>query len=148
MAEDLGRRSSPNRGPLSGVRVADFSVHAAGPFAGLMLAELGAEVIKVESSARLDITRRIHTMYGKPPSSFEQVNANKRSVCLNLKEPKAVELALDLVRLSDLVLENFRPGVMKRLGLGYEALRQVNRDIIVVSLSSNGQTGPERGYAG
>ena len=57
--------------------MADFSVHAAGPFAGLMLAELGAQVIKVESLARLDITRRTHTMYGKPPSSFEQVNANK-----------------------------------------------------------------------
>ncbi len=65
-----------NSGPLSGVRVADFSVHAAGPFAGLMLAEMGADVVKVESSARLDITRRPHAMYGKPPSSFEQVNAN------------------------------------------------------------------------
>ena len=139
---------TPSSGPLSGVRVADFSVHAAGPFAGLMLAELGAQVIKVESSARLDITRRPHTMYGKPPSSFEQVNANKLSVCLNLKEPQAVELALQLVRLSDLVLENFRPGVMDRLGLGYEYLRRVRPDIILISISSNGQTGPERGYAG
>ena len=139
---------TPSSGPLSGVRVADFSVHAAGPFAGLMLAELGAQVIKVESSARLDITRRPHTMYGKPPSSFEQVNANKLSVCLNLKEPQAVELALQLVRLSDLVLENFRPGVMDRLGLGYEHLRRVRPDIILISISSNGQTGPERGYAG
>src|SRR5918912_1146215 len=100
------------RDPLSGVRVADFSVHAAGPFAGVMLAELGAEVIKVESAARLDITRRPHTMYGKPPSSFEQVNANKLSVTLNLKEPRAAALALQLIRISDLVLENFRPGVM------------------------------------
>lgn len=135
-------------GPLSGIRVADFSVHAAGPFAGLMLAELAAEVIKVESAARLDITRRTHTMYGKPPSSFEQVNANKRSICLNLKEPQAVALALELVSVSDLVLENFRPGVMERLGLGFEALRNAKPDIILVSLSSNGQTGPERGYAG
>ena len=135
-------------GPLSGVRVADFSVHAAGPFAGLMLAELGAQVIKIESAARLDITRRPHTMYGKPPSSFEQVNANKLSVCLNLKEPRAVELALELVALSDLVLENFRPGVMDRLGLGYARLRQLKPDIVVVSLSSNGQRGPERDYAG
>ena len=139
---------TPSSGPLSGVRVADFSVHAAGPFAGLMLAELGAQVIKIESAARLDITRRPHTMYGKPVSSFEQVNANKLSVCLNLKEPRAVELALELVRLSDLVLENFRPGVMERLGLGYERLRQLKPDIVVVSLSSNGQMGPERRYAG
>ena len=135
-------------GPLSGVRVADFSAHAAGPFAGLMLAELGAQVIKVESAARLDITRRPHIMYGKPPSSFEQVNANKLSACLNLKEPRAVELALELVGVCDLVLENFRPGVMERLGLGYQHFRRVKPDIIVISLSSNGQTGPERGYAG
>ena len=136
------------RGPLFGVRVADFSVHAAGPFAGVMLAELGAEVIKIESAARLDITRRPHTMYGKPPSSFEQVNANKLSVSLNLKEPRAVELALELISISDLVLENFRPGVMDRLGLGYPKLRQVKPDIILVSLSANGQTGPESRYAG
>ncbi len=135
-------------GPLHGVRVADFSAHAAGPFAGLMLAELGAEVIRVESAARLDITRRPHTMYGKPASSFEQVNANKLSVCLNLKQPQAVALALELAKVSDLVLENFRPGVMERLGLGYQQLRQVKPDIILVSISANGQSGPERRYAG
>ena len=143
--------SSPEKmkaAPLAGIRVADFSVHAAGPFAGLMLAEMGAQVIKIESSARLDITRRPHTMYGKPPSSFEQINANKMSVCLNLKEPRAVELALELVSVSELALENFRPGVLQRLGLGYEAMREVRPDIILVSLSSNGQTGPESNYAG
>ena len=134
--------------PLSGVRVADFSVHAAGPFAGMILASLGADVIKVESAARLDITRRPHAMYGKPPSSFEQVNASKRSVTLNLKEARALELAHDLVRISDVVLENFRPGVMDRLGLGYPQLREIKPDIIMVSLSSNGQTGPEARYAG
>ena len=137
-----------SKGPLAGIRVADFSVHAAGPFAGLMLAEMGAQVVKIESSARLDITRRPHAMYGKPPSSFEQINANKMSVCLNLKEPRAVELALELVGKSELALENFRPGVMQRLGLGYEAMKEVRPDIILVSLSSNGQTGPESNYAG
>ena len=141
-------RADGKNGPLAGIRVADFSVHAAGPFAGLMLAELGAQVIKIESSARLDITRRPHAMYGKPPSSFEQINANKMSVCLNLKEPRAVELALELVSVSHLALENFRPGVMQRLGLGYEAMKEVRPDIILVSLSSNGQTGPENHYAG
>ena len=139
---------SKRTGPLSGIRVADFSVHAAGPFAGLMLAEMGAQVIKIESSARLDITRRPHAMYGKPPSSFEQINANKLSVCLNLKEPRAVELALELVGVSELALENFRPGVLSRLGLGFEAMREVRPDIILVSLSSNGQSGPESNYAG
>ena len=140
--------ANSSNGPLSGIRVADFSVHAAGPFAGLMLAEMGAQVIKIESSARLDITRRTHTMYGKPPSSFEQINANKMSACLNLKEPQAIELALQLVSVSDLVLENFRPGVMDRLGIGYTSLINVKPDIILVSLSSNGQTGPESNYAG
>ena len=139
---------SGSSAPLAGVRVADFSVHAAGPFAGMILASLGADVIKVESAARLDITRRPHAMYGKPPSSFEQVNASKRSVTLNLKEPRALELAYDLVRISDVVLENFRPGVMARLGLGYPQLREIKPDVIMVSLSSNGQTGPEAGYAG
>ena len=138
----------PPPAPLAGVRVADFSVHAAGPFAGMLLAVLGADVIKVESAARLDITRRPHAMYGKPPSSFEQVNASKRSVTLNLKEPRALELAYDLARISDIVLENFRPGVMERLGLGYPQLREIKPDIIMVSLSSNGQTGPEARYAG
>jgi benzylsuccinate CoA-transferase BbsF subunit len=114
----------------------------------MILASLGADVIKVESAARLDITRRPHAMYGKPPSSFEQVNACKRSVTLNLKEPRALELAHDLVRISDVVLENFRPGVMDRLGLGYPQLREIKPDIIMVSLSSNGQTGPEARYAG
>ena len=123
----MNSTSGPS-GPLAGIRVADFSVHAAGSFAGLMLAELGAQVIKVESSARLDITRRPHTMYGKPPSSFEQINANKMSVCLNLKEPRAVELALELASASELALENFRPGVMQRLGLGYEAMKEVRPD--------------------
>lgn len=140
--------SSTSSAPLAGVRVADFSVHAAGPFAGMILASLGADVIKVESAARLDITRRPHAMYGKPPSSFEQVNASKRSVTLNLKEPRALELAYDLVRISDVVLENFRPGVMDRLGLGYPQLREIKPDVIMVSLSSNGQTGPEARYAG
>ncbi len=148
MQPNCANRQDNRPGPLAGIRVADFSVHAAGPFAGLMLAEMGAQVIKIESSARLDITRRPHAMYGKPPSSFEQINANKLSVCLNLKEPRAVELALELVSVSELVLENFRPGVLSRLGLGYEAMREVRPDIILVSLSSNGQTGPESNYAG
>ena len=148
MESAQGNTEEKPAGPLAGIRVADFSVHAAGPFAGLMLAEMGAQVIKIESSARLDITRRPHAMYGKPPSSFEQINANKMSVCLNLKEPRAVELALELVSVSELALENFRPGVMSRLGLGYEAMREVRPDIILISLSSNGQTGPESNYAG
>jgi crotonobetainyl-CoA:carnitine CoA-transferase CaiB-like acyl-CoA transferase len=135
--------------PLQGIRVADFTMHAAGPFATLLLAELGAEVIKVESAARLDITRRPHPVYGRaevPP--FDMVNAGKRSVTLNLKTPAGVDLARRLVAVSDVVTENFRPGVMERLGLGYLALRAVRPDLIMLSISTSGQTGPERGIAG
>ena len=134
--------------PFEGLRVADFGWVITAPLATMWLATLGAEVIKVESNARLDITRRPHPMYGKPAPSFEQVNANKMSATLNLKEPRAIELALELAKVSDLVLQSFRPGVFDRLGFGYEALRKAKPDIILVSLSSNGQSGPEYNYAG
>ena len=134
---------------LEGLRVADFTIHAAGPFCTLLLAELGAEVIKIESSARLDIVRRPHPVYGRtevPP--FDMVNAGKRSVTLNLKTSKGVELAKRLVAVSDVVVENFRPGVMERLGLAYPVLREVRSDLIMLSISTSGQTGPEREIAG
>lgn len=134
---------------LAGLRVADFTIHAAGPFSTLLLAELGAEVIKVESSARLDIVRRPHPVYGRTEvPSFDMVNAGKRSVTLNLKTAKGVELAKRLVALSDIVVENFRAGVMERLGLAYPVLCEVRPDLIMLSISTSGQTGPEREIAG
>lgn len=138
-----------SQGLLAGIRVADFTIHAAGPFCTLLLAELGAEVIKIESSVRLDITRRPHPVYGRfevPP--FDMVNAGKSSVTLNLKAAKGLELAKRLVARSDLVVENFRPGVMERLGLSYPQLREVRPDLIMLSISTSGQTGPEREIAG
>lgn len=135
--------------PLSGVRIADFTVHAAGPFCTHLLALLGAEVIKIESSQRLDAFRKPHPVYGKmEAASFAQVAANKLSVQLNLKTPRGVELAKRLVAVSDIACESFRPGVMERLGLGYAALKAVKQDIVMVSISACGQTGPERGYSG
>ncbi len=134
---------------LNGLRVADFTIHAAGPFCTLLLAELGAEVIKIESTARLDIARRPHPVYGRtdvPP--FDMVNAGKRSVTLHLKTPRGVELAKRLVAKSDIAVENFRPGVMERLGLSYAALSAVRHDLIMLSISTSGQTGPEREIAG
>lgn len=137
------------RAALERLRVADFTIHAAGPFCTLLLAELGAEVIKIESSARLDIVRRPHPVYGRTEvSRFEMVNAGKRSVTLNLKTAKGVELAKRLVALSDVVVENFRPGVMERLGLAYPVLRELRSDLIMLSISTSGQTGPEREIAG
>ena len=135
--------------PLSGIRIADFTVHAAGPFFTHMLSQLGAECIKVESSLRPDIFRKPHLVYGRMgPASFDQVASNKLSVRLNLKHPKGVALAKRLVSVSDVASESFRPGVMKRLGLGYEALSAVRPDIVMVSVSSSGQSGPDSHFAG
>jgi len=135
--------------PLQGVRIADFTVHAAGPFSTHLLALLGAECIKVETTKRLDVFRKPHPVYGRmEAASFAQVAANKKSVQINLKEPRGVELAKRLVAVSDMMGESFRPGVMERLGLGYEALKAVKPDIVMLSVSACGQTGPERSYAG
>jgi crotonobetainyl-CoA:carnitine CoA-transferase CaiB-like acyl-CoA transferase len=135
--------------PLQGIRIADFTVHAAGPFCTHMLSQLGAECIKIESAQRPDIFRKPHPVYGRTgPASFDQVASNKLSVRLDLKKPKGVELAKRLVAISDVAAESFRAGVMKRLGLAYEDLRTVKPDLVMVSVSSSGQTGPDSHFAG
>lgn len=135
--------------PLAGVRIADFTIHAAGPFCTHLLSQLGAECIKIESRARLDAFRKPHAVYGRmSAATFDQVSANKLSVRLNLKQPEAVALAKRIVLLSDIAAESFRPGVMKRLGLGFDDLRQVKQDLVLLSLSSCGQSGPDSHFAG
>ena len=137
--------------PLEGIRVADFTNMAAGPYASLMLGLLGADVIRVESQARLDIGRRPHPLYGRfDIPNFDHLAGHKRSITLNLKDERAVQLARELVAASDVAIENFRPGVMGRLGLGWEQLREVNPRLVMVSLSAYGQHGPDShrpGYA-
>jgi benzylsuccinate CoA-transferase BbsF subunit len=141
-------------GPLAGIRVLDFTWAWAGPHGTLLLALLGAEVIKVESRRRLDHTRVRSLMAGPmlatPDHStiFTDLNVGKLSLSLDLKQPKAVEIARRLVRVCDVVAENMRPGALERSGLGYEALRAVKPDIVMVSSSAVGGTGPERNYAG
>ena len=141
-------------GPLSGVRVTEFTSAWAGPYATCLLGFLGAEIIKVESRKRLDHSRftsftTARTFSGPDESPvFDNLNLNKRSVCLNLSHPKAVEIARRLVGTSDVVVENMRPGVITRLGLGYDALREVKSDIVYLSSSACGQTGPDRGNVG
>jgi len=138
-----------NMKPLQGIRIADFTVHAAGPFCTHMLSQLGAECIKIESLLRPDIFRKPHPVYGRlGAATFDQAASNKLSVRVNLKHPKGVALAKRLVGISDIAAESFRPGVMDRLGLSYEALREARRDIIFVSVSSSGQTGPDSHFAG
>ncbi len=136
---------------LSGVRVADFGWVLAEPYGSMLLAHMGAEVIKIESRAKVDEQRvQGGGTVSKDPeasSNFFEINMNKLSVTLNLKSAKGIELAKRIVSISDVATENMRPGVMNRLGLGYEDLRQVKPDIIMLSLSGYGGTGPLSKYA-
>ena len=145
-----------SRGPLAGVRVTDFTWAWAGPHGTLLLAMLGAEVIKIESRARLDHARMHSLMAGAVHGGvdespfFNDLNLGKLSLTLNLRTQEARDVVRRLVSKSDVVVENMRPGVLGRLGLDYEALREVKPDIIMLSSSAVGATGPERlntGYA-
>jgi len=150
IAEDKNR----NGGPLKGVRITEFTSAWAGPYATCLLGFLGAEVIKVESKTYIDHSRYISFTTGKnfttpnESSVFNTLNLNKKSVTLNLKAKKAIGLAKKLVKVSDAVIENMRPGVITRLGLGYDALKEVKEDLIYLSSSACGQTGPHKGYMG
>jgi len=139
------------RAPLAGVRVADFTWVWAGPFCTLQLAHLGAEVIRVESQGRVCVTRLLPPWpEGQPGINrsgyFNQYNQGKQSLALDLKQPDALEVARDLIRSSDVVVENFAAGVMDRLGLGYEVCRSLRPDVIMIALSGYGATGPEKDY--
>ena len=152
MVEQLngsGTNADEMPGVLSGYRVLDFGWVLAGALPGMVLADMGAEVIKVETRQRLDYMRMGRPIVGDEPDPeqnpmFHNVNRGKLSITLNISEPDAVELAKELVSRCDVVIENFSPGVMDRLGLGYEALRAVKPDIIMASISSTGQEGPLR----
>lgn len=140
--------------PLEGIRVIDFAWAWAGAHASAILAFLGAEVIKIESRKRLDLSRfgSITTgeFFEEPDHSpvFNDINLNKLSANINLSHPKGVELVKKLTRISDVVSQNMRPGVMDKLGLGYGILREINPGIIMLSSSARGITGPERHYIG
>jgi benzylsuccinate CoA-transferase BbsF subunit len=143
-----------SRLPLAGVRIVDFTWAWAGPQATLLLGMLGAEIIKIESRARLDHTRLRSLMAGPMLASpdhsviFADFNVNKLSLTLNLTQAAAVDIIKRLVQISDVVAENMRPGVLAKLGLDYESLRAVKPDIVMLSSSAVGNTGPERTYVG
>ena len=128
--------------PLSGLKVLDMSRVLAGPFAGRMLSDLGADVVKVEPPDG-DITRLWGKVVAGIPGYFHQQNAGKRNISVDLRAPGARELVLDLARQADVLIENYRPDVMPRLGLGYEALREVNPRLVMLSISGFGRDGPE-----
>ncbi len=131
-------------GPLAGIRILDLSRVLAGPFCSMILADLGAEVIKVEEPGSGDQTRTIPPFVNGESHYFLAINRNKRSIVVDLKRPEGREIVLKLAARSDAMLENFRPGVMERLGLSCEALEAANPRLVICSISGFGQTGPMR----
>ena len=130
--------------PLAGVRVLDISQVMAGPYACMLLADLGADVIKIEPPGSGDQTRGAMGFKMKGPDSmgFLNMNRNKRSVALNLKSDAGRELLLRMAKDADILIENYRPGAMTRLGLGYDVLKEINPRLVYTSISGFGQTGP------
>ncbi|MGP4844992.1 CaiB/BaiF CoA transferase family protein [Marinobacter sp. 1Y8] len=135
-------------GPLKGLKVLDFTTLLPGPYATMMLADMGAEVLRIESPDRLDLTRVMPPHEGGESTSHAYLNRGKRSLALDLKQPESADIIKQLVANYDIVIEQFRPGVMERLGLSYETLRQINPSLIYCAITGYGQTGPYRLRAG
>ncbi len=129
-------------GPLADIFVLDLSRVLAGPFCTMILADLGAEVVKVERPGTGDDSRAFSPMKGSESAYFMSINRGKKSITVNMKNPRGREIILNLARHADVVIENFKPGVMKRLGLSYDTLRQVNPRLVYASSTGYGQTGP------
>jgi len=129
-------------GPLEGIRVLDMTWALAGPFCTMLLCDLGAEVIKVENPEGGDPSRRNFPFIEGISSYFLSVNRGKKSITVNLQHPQGKEVILGLAKKSDVMVENFRPGVLDRLGLGYAAVKEVNPKIIYAACSGFGQKGP------
>ena len=139
----------PRPGPLAGIRVLDLTRALSGPFATMILGDLGADVIKVEDTWHGDDTRRWGPPFqGDDAAYFLSINRNKRGLSVNLKAPEGREIAQLLAKGSDILMENFRPGTAARLGLGYEELSRQNPALIYASISGYGQTGPSAGLPG
>jgi crotonobetainyl-CoA:carnitine CoA-transferase CaiB-like acyl-CoA transferase len=134
--------------PLEGIRVLDLSRLLPGPFASMILADFGAEVVKVEEPELADYSRWAPPFYESLSVYFSNVNRNKKSITLNLKSPEGRDIFHRLAKDADVVLETFRPGVVKRLGVDFETLSALNPRLIYCSLSGYGQDGPYRDYAG
>ena len=139
--------TAPLNGPLDGIRILDFTWALAGPFATMQLADLGAEVIKVEFPGTEEKERGFGPYFEGLSTYFFSVNRGKKGIAIDLKAREGKDLVLGLARKADVVTENFRPGTMDSLGLGYEALRAVNPRLVYAALSGYGQTGPYSQYA-
>jgi crotonobetainyl-CoA:carnitine CoA-transferase CaiB-like acyl-CoA transferase len=137
-----------NELPLAGVQVLDLSRLLPGPYATLVLADLGADVVKVEDPAGGDYARWMPPLAGRQSGFFHALNRNKRSLALDLRRPEGAAALRRLARRADVLVESFRPGVMDRLGIGYEPLSAENPRLVLCSISGYGQTGPYRLRAG
>ena len=135
-------------GPLEGVRVLELTHAWAGPYCGMMLGDMGAEVLKIESPRQEKEARGGYPYVGGESVIFMMLHRNKKSVTLDLKQDAGKEVFFDLVRSSDILIQNFRPGTMKKLGLTYAALKKINPALIYASLSGYGNTGPKADYPG
>ncbi|MDR1979000.1 MAG: CoA transferase [Synergistaceae bacterium] len=129
-------------GALDGLTVLDLTRVLAGPFCSMLFADMGANVIKIEEPSKGDDTRGMGPFKNGESAYYMNLNRNKKGVTLNLKNPKGKKIFLDLVKKADVVLENYRPGVMEKLGLGYDALKEINPRIIYGAVSGFGHTGP------
>ena len=136
------------KGSLEGIKVIDFSTLLPGPLASLFLAETGAEVIKIEKPDVGDEIRLSNPQWGEQSVSFSLLNRGKKSLSLDLKDPKNLKILMPILKEADIIIEQFRPGVMKRLGLDYESIKKINQDIIYVSITGYGQYGPKSMVAG
>lgn len=134
--------------PLEGLRVLDLSRLLPGPFATLVLADLGADVVKVEDPQGGDALRSLPPLAGLASGAFHALNRNKRSLALDLRGPEGVAALLAVVARADVVVESFRPGVLERMGLGYAALRRANPRVVLCSITGYGQDGPYAARAG
>lgn len=135
-------------GPLSSLKVLDFSALLPGPFGTMVLADLGADVVRLESPNRPDMVRALPPLEDGVSACHAYLNRSKKSLAVDLKKPEGVELVKKLVQQYDIVVEQFRPGVMDRLGVGYEALKAANPKIIYCSITGYGQDGPYKDRAG
>jgi CoA:oxalate CoA-transferase len=135
-------------GALEGVRVLELTHAWAGPYCGMMLGDMGAEVIKIENPRQKTEARGGYPYVGGESVLFMMLHRNKKSVTLDLKNPAGKKIFLDLVRTADIVIQNFRPGLMKKLGLTYDVLKEINPALVYASLSGYGNTGPKSDYPG
>jgi alpha-methylacyl-CoA racemase len=134
--------------PLAGLKVLDFSTLLPGPYATQLLADMGAEVLRVESPSRPDMLKMVPPMVGKVSAAHASINRNKKSIAIDLKHACAKPIIEDLVLKYDIVIEQFRPGVMTRLGLDYQQLSKIQDKLIYCSITGYGQTGPYKDRAG